>query len=597
MCDRTILVFRGALLTAIAVSTAWGDPSTVSRSGKSSPEETLQGQGLKKVGAAYVLQAEEDLKAKQVALRLGYQEWEHLRARIDQLRDDANKQRGLLANLESQRRALLASIAASQSKANSKQSQKPPPPPPDGFRPPPPPDGFGPPPPPDGFRLPPVFDHHEPGRSARERENRIQQVQRLERQIIQARSQIILAKVLERRLSIQARKKQGEIRRRENALGRLVDAVSNRYVELAADSAVVQALAEINADAPPRAKLGPVEDYKANLAKMAGEYQGSKGEPGQDKEQDRGADLVLGTDTDVRMLAPLIETFQVQLGNALGKQQARRHDASFREKRLGILLATEKRLESSQAGDAAGQKEQVAAQLKSTKDLIKRSRDEAEKDERASEELAVQINVLREAFLTCVAALRGATEWGQHGQEAPAVEDKTKGAAADSKGNNTAQNSSRLSAQQRAFLDEVEKKIHAETIALEPDKTVLWVDTILNGKSDQRMVLDPDVATIRVSARFAAALGISRDENRPAVAVAMSDRTSLSANPARIASLQVGPFTLNDVECLILPDGYDTPPLLGASFLDHFASRVDLPAARLTLVKVDVKPTHNRAAP
>ena len=83
-----------------------------------------------------------------------------------------------------------------------------------------------------------------------------------------------------------------------------------------------------------------------------------------------------------------------------------------------------------------------------------------------------------------------------------------------------------------------------------------------------------------------------------AVPIAMSDRKTLEANPGRIASLQVGPFSINDVECLILPEGYDTPPVLGASFLDQFASKVDFPAAQLTLVKVDVKPAHTtRAAP
>ena len=58
--------------------------------------------------------------------------------------------------------------------------------------------------------------------------------------------------------------------------------------------------------------------------------------------------------------------------------------------------------------------------------------------------------------------------------------------------------------------------------------------------------------------------------------------------------LQVGPFTVNDVECLILPQDYDAPPVLAGSFLDQFTSKLDFDAAMLTIVKVDVKPVYSK---
>ena len=98
------------------------------------------------------------------------------------------------------------------------------------------PDGFGPPPPQDGFRLPQIpgsfGPHHRPrprdsittarcrpGVSATNAPSRSKKWNPL---MIQARSQMIQAQVLEKRLSAQARKKQGDIQRRVNALGRLV---------------------------------------------------------------------------------------------------------------------------------------------------------------------------------------------------------------------------------------------------------------------------------------------------------------------------------------------------------------------------------------
>jgi clan AA aspartic protease (TIGR02281 family) len=411
--------------------------------------------------------------------------------------------------------------------------------------------------------------------------------------MIQAWSQMIQAGILEDRLSVLARKKRAIIQQREAALSGLVDALSNRYGELANDSEVMPALEEINKTANPRVKLGPMEDDKADLARIAASFHRSMDDLPTSKEKG----LLLETVGDLNQLAALTESFQRELGGALARQQSRQHDAEIRKKRLADSLAAEARLQSEPTRASAGQKALAVAQLKGVLDQIKRLRDEADREEKARKDQAEQITTLREALVKCVDALRKRGDPSRRVHEEPAGNKENRGTTANLKEKPNIPIAPSLSKQQRAILDNAERAIHAETIPLEPDKTVFWVRANLNGKPDLRMVVDPDAETIRVSARFAAAVGITSDRKEPEVQISTSDGTTLAAHPAQVASVEVGPFTINNVECLIMPDGYEAPPVLGASFLDQFASRLDPEAAQLTLVKVDVKPVHSRAAP
>jgi len=56
----------------------------------------------------------------------------------------------------------------------------------------------------------------------------------------------------------------------------------------------------------------------------------------------------------------------------------------------------------------------------------------------------------------------------------------------------------------------------------------------------------------------------------------------------KLASVRVGKFTVEDVECCVLGrEAPDAPPLLGMSFLGQFKFEVDAQQAELKLVKVD----------
>ena len=55
----------------------------------------------------------------------------------------------------------------------------------------------------------------------------------------------------------------------------------------------------------------------------------------------------------------------------------------------------------------------------------------------------------------------------------------------------------------------------------------------------------------------------------------------------KLASVRVGKFTVENVECAVLgDDAVAAEPLLGMSFLEHFKFEVDAAARKLTMVKV-----------
>ena len=558
----------GALSTVIVLSTAWAwawaEPPSTTPAEPPQVESVLARKGLRRVGTSYVTEASLDLNARQGALKRDYQEWDQLQTRREQLRETFEENRAILANLSQQRRALLAARAESFSASNSPRRHEGPHPPP-GMMPPPPPPGGGPMP----GSGPPRPEDDPRVRAMRERESLSNQILKLEKQMIQVWAQLIPTEILEARLAAITRKKREDIQQREVALSGAVDATLRREAELAEDSEVRHAIEAINQTANPPVVLGRFEDTKADHARLANE-------PHRDADDTAGVkepDFWLGADADPVILEALAESFQHDLGVALAKRESRRHDAEVRKKRL------------------------AAAQSKSLRDQIKRLRDEADREERARKDLIEQTSTLREAFLKSLAALRKMDDRSQGVHEEAANAGPSKDASGQPKDKATpkVQAPVALSRSQRSFLDNAEKTVFTETISLEPDKYVSWVNATLNGKPDQRILIDPNLETIRISSRFAEALGVVRDEKEAPVPVTTGEGTTLSARTAWLASVQLGSFAVEHVECLVLPEGYDAPPVLGRSFLDHFACNVDLENDRLTLVRVDVKPVYTKA--
>jgi hypothetical protein len=145
-------------------------------------------------------------------------------------------------------------------------------------------------------------------------------------------------------------------------------------------------------------------------------------------------------------------------------------------------------------------------------------------------------------------------------------------------------------------LQELEKTIRTEQVPVDWDRTILWVDATLNGKPGHMMMIAPGTQEVRLSARVAATLGVRPANDVGGDEIALVDGRTVQARRGRLESVQVGPFTADDVECRVLPEEYgEAPSLLGGSFLKRFATIVDGAAGTLVLTQVNVKPV-SRAA-
>jgi hypothetical protein len=143
----------------------------------------------------------------------------------------------------------------------------------------------------------------------------------------------------------------------------------------------------------------------------------------------------------------------------------------------------------------------------------------------------------------------------------------------------------------KSKLREFEKTIHAEKIPIDADKTIDWVDAALNGKSRNQMIVDLGVNEIRLSARLASAIGARPIPGEQAVDIATIDGRIIHARLTRLETVQVGPLTHHDVDCVVLPDSVgDFPPVLGSGFFNQFSTTIDADLGAIVLTQVQVKP-------
>jgi hypothetical protein len=356
-----------------------------------------------------------------------------------------------------------------------------------------------------------------------------------------------------------------EFRRNRAALAEMVSALRKRYAELGQDPEVTRALIALNHDSNLRIVLGPLEDYEANLQKLAGDVLKAKGFLTTNE-----GDFILGEDQDTNSLAGAAREFHDGLGRALARQLERQHEVNA--KRIELRKATDKTREKAAQFLASHQQELVWATLEVASD--------------------------RQAFVQCVdnlgkAIVKSKQKRGEIGNEVdvkeairvligvkPAAKGKAKGKKVQTPN---------LDPIERLFVT-CSALIKTEPIVMEADRTAPRVSATINSVAGVRLVVEPSEPMVRVSERLASKLKLTPDASEPPVKAMMPDGQELSARSANIKSIAIGPFNVTNVPCLILLDNYDGPAVLGASFLDRFLYQIDADAGKLTLTKVDVPP-------
>src|SRR5205085_1885805 len=112
------------------------------------------------------------------------------------------------------------------------------------------------------------------------------------------------------------------------------------------------------------------------------------------------------------------------------------------------------------------------------------------------------------------------------------------------------------------------------------------VPVTLNGRVTQTMVVDSGASAVSISAKTAEQCGLAPGPGDPTVEATLADGRKVKSKLMVLESVQVGPFTVHNVECLVDPAAGDTPALLGATFLRHFSYKSDLAAGELHLTQL-----------
>lgn len=147
-------------------------------------------------------------------------------------------------------------------------------------------------------------------------------------------------------------------------------------------------------------------------------------------------------------------------------------------------------------------------------------------------------------------------------------------------------------------LDKLEAGVVTGEIELHSDGGVFWVDTVINGNVSARMVLDTGASFVSIPPSLAAQIGLKPTDLDQVLRMQTADGRTHEAHRMKLDSLRIGLFSAENVDCIVLPEEmFDAPPLLGGTFLSHFAYKINHASGLLTMAQVksvEDEPKRNR---
>ncbi|MGA2496882.1 MAG: retroviral-like aspartic protease family protein, partial [Tepidisphaeraceae bacterium] len=132
--------------------------------------------------------------------------------------------------------------------------------------------------------------------------------------------------------------------------------------------------------------------------------------------------------------------------------------------------------------------------------------------------------------------------------------------------------------------------VNAAVIPLRMHGRVPTTDVILNGKVTREMVIDSGASTVVLPGELAEELGLNPTDKDPTLRMQLADGKVIEGKQMTLKSVKVGIFTVEDVECAVMPKNLiAVSPLLGGSFLHNFVYKLDPEQAELHLAQVPGK--------
>ncbi|MCA9090650.1 MAG: retroviral-like aspartic protease family protein [Planctomycetaceae bacterium] len=139
-------------------------------------------------------------------------------------------------------------------------------------------------------------------------------------------------------------------------------------------------------------------------------------------------------------------------------------------------------------------------------------------------------------------------------------------------------------------LEDMEKSLESETIQLaDSGGGTFHVDVIVNGKIQQKMILDSGASLVTLPLAMATQMGIKvNEDDDETIILKIANGDEINGYPKTIPSLKVGKFTVENVECVVLDSSaIGAEPLLGMSFLGNFKFELNAAEKSLSLMRLE----------
>ncbi|MEO6811545.1 MAG: retropepsin-like aspartic protease [Isosphaeraceae bacterium] len=142
-------------------------------------------------------------------------------------------------------------------------------------------------------------------------------------------------------------------------------------------------------------------------------------------------------------------------------------------------------------------------------------------------------------------------------------------------------------------LDALEATIQSQAVTLREDRGTYRVDVTFNDKLTKSMIFDTGASLVCLPSDYASELGLKLGDDLPTARMQVADGRIKEGKLVKLASVRIGPFSAEDVECVVFPESSQdgVPPLLGGSFLKHFTYKLDPATGALTLSQIKAATT------
>ncbi len=138
-----------------------------------------------------------------------------------------------------------------------------------------------------------------------------------------------------------------------------------------------------------------------------------------------------------------------------------------------------------------------------------------------------------------------------------------------------------------AQLKRLRADVQSDIVPLVMENHVPSVEVTINGKVTRTMILDSGASEVCVPADLAKELELVPGPNDRTVRMQLADGKVVEGKEMMLKSVRVGTFTIENVECAVLPESLiAAEALLGGSFLNHFTYRLDADSGQLHLAQV-----------